>query len=124
MIDRYKNNPENSFTTKVGENIPSGFSLSRISSFKSIGNKHAVYRRIDCMKKFYKSFRAHTMEIINFKKTKMKFSTNEQQKSYVIFVKKKLKTNMLKIQNMVKFGIIVIVWGKLPFYHKRLRRRI
>ena len=30
MIDGCKNNPENSFTTKVGKHIPSGFSMSTI----------------------------------------------------------------------------------------------
>ena len=40
-IDRYESNPENSSTTKVGEHIPSGFSMPKISSFKSIENKHA-----------------------------------------------------------------------------------
>ena len=34
-IDRYKNNPENSFTTKVSENIPSSFSMSTISLLKA-----------------------------------------------------------------------------------------
>ena len=51
-IDGCKNNPENSSTTKVGEHIPSGFSMSTISSFKSIENKHDVYRGKDCIKKF------------------------------------------------------------------------
>ena len=41
-IDGCKNNPQNSFTTKVSEHIPSDFSMSTISSFKSIGNKHDV----------------------------------------------------------------------------------
>ena len=35
-IDGCKNNPKNSSTTKVSEHIPSGFSMSTISSFKSI----------------------------------------------------------------------------------------
>ena len=35
-IDGCKNNPENLFTTKVGEHIPSGFSMPTISSFRSI----------------------------------------------------------------------------------------
>ena len=35
-IDGYKNNPENSFTLKVGEHILSGFSMSTISTFKAI----------------------------------------------------------------------------------------
>ena len=42
-IDGCKNNPENSSTAKVGEHIPSGFSMSTISSFRSIENKHNVY---------------------------------------------------------------------------------
>ena len=37
-IDRCKNNPENSPTTKVNEHIPSGFSMSAISFFRSIEN--------------------------------------------------------------------------------------
>ena len=35
-IDGYKNNPENSSTTKLSENTTSGFSMSTISSFKNI----------------------------------------------------------------------------------------
>ena len=34
------------------------------------------------MKKFYKCLREHVMKITNFKKTKIKLLTNEQQKSY------------------------------------------
>ena len=50
-----KNNPENSTTTKVCEHIPSGFSMSTISSFESIenkNNKNNAYRGKDCMKMF------------------------------------------------------------------------
>ena len=47
-----KINPENSSTTKVSKHIPSGFSISTISSFRSTENKHDVYRGKDCMKKF------------------------------------------------------------------------
>ena len=68
--DGYQNNSENSFTAKVSKHIPSGFSLSTISSFKSIQNKHDVYRDKDCMKKFCESLREHTMKIINSKKKK------------------------------------------------------
>ena len=35
-IDGCKNNPHKLSTTKVSEHIPSGFSVSTISSFKSI----------------------------------------------------------------------------------------
>ena len=52
-------NPENSSSAKVSEHIPSGFSMSTISSFKSIENKHDVYRGKDCMKKFCAFLRKH-----------------------------------------------------------------
>ena len=35
-------NPENSSKIKVSEHIPSGFSMSTISSFRSTENKHDV----------------------------------------------------------------------------------
>ena len=67
-IDGCKNNPENSSATKVSEHISSCFSMSTISSFKNIENKHDVYRGKDCMKKFCESLREHAMKIIDFKK--------------------------------------------------------
>ena len=69
-IDGCKNNPENSSTAKLSEHIPSGFSTSAISSFRSIENKLDVYRGNDCMKKFCEFLREHTMKIINLKKRK------------------------------------------------------
>ena len=74
-IDGYKNNPENSSTTNVSKHIPSDFSMSTISSFRSIENKHDVYRGKDCMKKFCEFLRKHAMKIINFKKKNMKLLT-------------------------------------------------
>ena len=65
--DGCKNNPKNSFKTKVSEHIPSAFSTFTIFSFKSIENKHDVYRGKDCMKKFCESLRKHAMKIINSK---------------------------------------------------------
>ena len=72
-IDGCKNNPENSSTTKVGEHISSGFSMSTTSSFKSIESKHDVYRGKDCMKNFCESLREHAMKIINFKRKKLSY---------------------------------------------------
>ena len=69
-IDGCKNNPENLSRTKVNGHIPSGFSVSTISSFKSIENKHDVYRGKYCIQKFCEYLREHAMKIINFKKTK------------------------------------------------------
>ena len=68
--DGCKNNPENSSTKKVREHIPSGFSMSTISSFRTTENKHDAYRGKDCMIKFYESLTQHAMKIINFKKKK------------------------------------------------------
>ena len=66
--DGCKNNPDNSYTTKVSEHILSGFSMSTLLSFKSIKNKHDVCRSKDYMKKFCESLRQHTMKIIILKK--------------------------------------------------------
>ena len=68
-IDGCENNPENSSTTKVSKHIPSGFSMSTISLFRNIENKHDVNRGKYCLKKFCEFLRGHTMKIINFKKS-------------------------------------------------------
>ena len=82
QIDGCKNIPENSSTTKVSKHILSGFSMPTISLFKIIRNKHDVYRNKDCMKKFCEYLREHAINIITFKKKKIKLSTKEQQESY------------------------------------------
>ena len=56
-IDGCINNPERTSTIKVGEHASSGFSMSTISSFKSIENNHDVCRAKDCMKKLCQSFK-------------------------------------------------------------------
>ena len=43
-MDTSKNNSEKSSTTNAGEHIQSCFSMSTISSFKDIENKHDVQR--------------------------------------------------------------------------------
>ena len=68
--DGCKSNPENSSTTKVSEHIPSVFLMSTKSSFRSIKNKHNVYRGKECMEKFWEFLREHAMKIYNFKKKK------------------------------------------------------
>ena len=66
--DGCKNNPENLSITKVNEHIPSDFSISTVSPFRSIENKHDVHRGKDYMKNFCEFLREHAMKIINFKK--------------------------------------------------------
>ena len=53
-IDGCANNPENYSTTKRGEHIPCGCSMS---TFDHIEYKHTLYCGKDCMKKFCKSLR-------------------------------------------------------------------
>ena len=72
-IDGGKNNSKNSSTTKVRKHIPSGFSMSTISSFRSIENKHDVYRGKDYMKKFCEFLREHGMKTVNFKRKKWNY---------------------------------------------------
>ena len=55
--------------------MTSGFSLSTLSSFISIENKIGVYIGKDCMKKFCECFREQTINIIDFKKKKIKLLT-------------------------------------------------
>ena len=62
--------------------FPSSFSMSTISSFRSIKNKHNVYRGKDCMKKICEFLRDLVKKIIHFFKKKMKLLTKEQQESY------------------------------------------
>ena len=67
-IDGCKNNPENSSTTKVSEHIPSGFSMSTISSFRYTETRHDVYRGKDRMKNVCEYLWEHAMKVINLKK--------------------------------------------------------
>ena len=105
-IDGCKNNPEKSYTTKVGKLVPSGFSMS-LFLFKKIENKHDVYRGTDYMKKFCESLRDDTMKIINFKRKKMNSFRKEQQESYenpkICYIcKEKFKNKYLKDKKYCK----------------------
>ena len=86
---------------KVSEHIPSGFSMSAISSFRSTEYKHEVYRSKDCMKRFCVFLRVYAMKKINFKKKKMELSIKQQQWSYeyaktCYICKEKFKNKYLK----------------------------
>ena len=62
--DGCKNYPENWSTVKASEHILSGFSITVVSSFRSIENKHDEYRGKDCKKKFCEFLRLHAMKVI------------------------------------------------------------
>ena len=89
---------KNSSTTKIGEHIPTGFTMSTKSLLKSMKNKHDVYNS----KKVFKK---------------------EQQESYenakiLIFVKKKVENKYLKNKKyIVKLEIIVIIQGNIEILH-------
>ena len=96
-INGYGNSPENSSTTKMSENIPCGYSMLTIWAFNQIENKHILYCRKDCMKKFDESLREHTKHIIGFEKKKKKLPLTKaklkshQDPNYVICEKGTLK---------------------------------
>ena len=55
--------------------------MSTISSFRSIENRHDVCRGKDCMKRFCELLREHAIQIINFRKKKMKLLTKGKPES-------------------------------------------
>ena len=67
-MDGCSNNPESSSTTKIGEHIPCGYSMSTIWAFDNIWNKYTLYRWKDCMKKFCEYLREHAKNMIDFEK--------------------------------------------------------
>ena len=73
-----KTNAENLSTIKLGERIPSGFSMFTISSFRRV-KKHDVYRGKNCMNKFCEFLRQHIIKIINFKAKKLKLLTEQSR---------------------------------------------
>ena len=58
-LDACKNNPKNSSTTEIGEHIPCAYLMSTSWRFDHIENKHTLYHRKDCMKKFSDSLKEH-----------------------------------------------------------------
>ena len=66
------------------------------------------------MKKFCELLREHAVKIINFKKTKMKLLTKEQQESYengkICYIcKENIENKYLKDKKPVKLEIIVMI---------------
>ena len=80
-MDWCANNPEKSLTTKIGEYIPCGSSMSAIWGFDQIESKHILYRGKDCMKRFCTSLREHEKNTIDFEKEKM-LPLTKKLKSY------------------------------------------
>ena len=70
-IDGCANNPEKSSTTKIGEHVPCGYSVSTLLAFDTIEDKSSLYLEEDCMKKFCSSLRQHYTNEINFERKKI-----------------------------------------------------
>ena len=87
-IDGWENDSENSYSTKVSEHIPSSFSMSAVSSCRSIEKKLDVCRCKDCMKKSCE----FVMKIISFFKDAV--SNNGAQICYIC--KEKFENECLK----------------------------
>ena len=56
--------------------------MSQIWAFDHIENKHTLYCRKDCMKKFCEPLRGHTKNIIDFEEQKLLLLTKEELKSH------------------------------------------
>ena len=74
-----QNNPNKSSTAKINKHTPSGYSIFTSCPFDESKNKINYYRGDDCMKKFCKDLREHTMKIINYEKKKMIPLTTEEK---------------------------------------------
>ena len=64
-IDGCAKNQEKSTTTKLGEHIPCGYSISAVLAFDHIENNHNLYLGEDIMKTFCGSLRKHAASILN-----------------------------------------------------------
>ena len=88
-----QNNPNKSSATTINKHTPSGYSIFTNCSFDESKNKIGYYRGDDCMKKFCKDLRKHSIKIINYEKKNMISLTteeNEINEKYLIYVKKDL----------------------------------
>ena len=81
-MDGFGNNPEKSSTSKIGEHIPCGYSISTIWRFDHIENKHTLYPGKDCIKQFCSFLRKYAKNIIAFEKQKNLLLAKEKLKSY------------------------------------------
>ena len=70
-------------TQKKIKHTPSGYSLFTNCSFDETKNKLDYYRGKDCMEKFCKDWRQHTMRMFNYEKKRNEITlTDEENKSY------------------------------------------
>ena len=87
------NNPNESSTTKINKQTPSGYLIFTSCSFDESKNKLNYYRGKDCMKKFCKGLKENATRIINHEKKKIIPLTKEEKINYndqkVCYIRKK-----------------------------------
>ena len=76
------NNLEESSTTEINKDTPSGYSLFTHCSFDQSKNKLDYYRGDNCMEKFCKDLREHATKIINYEKKDMIPLTKKEQEQH------------------------------------------
>ena len=76
------NNPNESSTTKINKDTPSGYSIFTSCSFDESKNKLNYYNGKDCMKKFCQDLKEHAARIINYEKKKIISLTKEENIDY------------------------------------------
>ena len=76
------NNPNESSTTKISKDTPSGYSIFTSCSFDESRNKLNYYRGDDSMKKFCKDLKEHATGIIIYEKKKMVPLTTKEKINY------------------------------------------
>ena len=116
-IDGCAINWEKSSTTKLGEHIPFGYSMSTIWPFDHIKNKHTLYCGKDCMKKFCCSIREHATDLLIFEKRERLLLTKRiritPRCNKLLHLQKK---NLKKYQKW-KLEIIVIIQENIEVQH-------
>ena len=119
QIDGWANNPEKSSTTKLGEHIPLGYSMSTICELDNTENKHSLCHGEDCIKTFYIYPREHAANLINFGKKKMLPLTEKElklhQDSRVCYICRKKFEQKVKI--ILKLGTTVISHVNIEVQH-------
>ena len=77
-----QNNPNESYTETKAKHESSGYSLSLISSFDSKENKHNVFRRQDCIKRFCSDLKELATKVINYEEKETILLTNYKNRFY------------------------------------------
>ena len=106
------NDLKKSSSTKITEDIASGYSLFTHCSFDATKNKLDYYRGKNCMKKCSKDLKNHATIIINYEKKEVISLTVEENnyimnKIFVIYAKENL-IQITMIKNIIKSEIIII----------------